>query len=125
MLIESLRWRQREPSILGGGEIGDNALNDHDGVLDATKPAAKSLRWSPGSPFSTICTSDPEAAVEQTSQFGKWCQERPCGLALGFGLVQSHGGANERLQRLFIDLVALMDIDGASGVAFEAGVEEA
>src|SRR5262249_8253924 len=50
---------------------------------------------------------------------------RPCGLALGFGLVQSYGGANERLQRLFIDLVALMDIDGASSVAFEAGVEEA
>src|ERR1700730_5267575 len=39
--------------------------------------------------------------------------------------VQCHGGANERLQRLFIDLVALMDIDGTSGVAFEAGVEEA
>ena len=39
--------------------------------------------------------------------------------------VQRHGGANERLQRLFIDLVALMEIDGAPGVAFEAGVEEA
>ena len=39
--------------------------------------------------------------------------------------VQCHGGANERLQRLFIDLVALMEIDGAPGVAFEAGVEEA
>src|SRR6266516_3259968 len=41
------------------------------------------------------------------------------------GRVPCHGGANERLQRLFIDLVALMDIDGTSGVAFEAGVEEA
>src|ERR1700681_2416616 len=39
--------------------------------------------------------------------------------------VVCHGGANERLQRLFINLVALMDIDGAPGVAFEAGVEEA
>ena len=66
-----------------------------------------------------------EAAVEQTSQFGRLMPEQPCGLALGFGLVQSHGAANERLQRLFIDLVALMDIDGASGVALEAGVEEA
>jgi hypothetical protein len=36
-----------------------------------------------------------------------------------------HGGANERLQRLFINLVALMEIDGTPGVAFEAGVEEA
>src|SRR3979490_3102844 len=39
--------------------------------------------------------------------------------------VQRHGGANERLQRLFINLVALMEIDGTPGVAFEAGVEEA
>jgi hypothetical protein len=47
------------------------------------------------------------------------------GSASSCGLVQRHGGANERLQRLFIDLVALMEIDGTPGVAFEAGVEEA
>src|SRR5262249_11899325 len=46
-------------------------------------------------------------------------------LASGFGRVQRHGGANERLQRPFINLVALMEIDGTPGVAFEAGVEEA
>src|SRR2546426_6703394 len=45
---------------------------------------------------------------------GSWCRR-----------VQCHGGANERLERLFIDLVALMEIDGTPGVAFEAGVEEA
>src|SRR6185503_19719466 len=39
--------------------------------------------------------------------------------------VQRHRGANERLQRLFIDLVAFTDIDGAPHIAFEAGVEEA
>jgi hypothetical protein len=39
--------------------------------------------------------------------------------------VQCHGGANERLQRLFINLVALMEIYGTPHVAFEAGVEEA
>src|SRR5262249_45870477 len=38
--------------------------------------------------------------------------------------IVSQGGANERLQRLSIDLVTLTKIDGASGVAFEAGVEE-
>ena len=47
------------------------------------------------------------------------------GLALGFGLVQCHGGANERLQRLFINLITLMEIDGTPGAAFEAGVEKA
>jgi hypothetical protein len=45
--------------------------------------------------------------------------------AFGFGRIQGHGGANERLQRLLIDLVPLMDIDGAPHIAFEAGVEEA
>src|SRR3984885_13228459 len=39
--------------------------------------------------------------------------------------VQRHGGVNERLQRLFINPVAFMEIDGAPGVAFETGVEEA
>src|SRR6476620_12569588 len=39
--------------------------------------------------------------------------------------VQRHGGANERLQRLFINLVALVDVDRAPDVAFKAGVEEA
>src|SRR3979490_3508419 len=39
--------------------------------------------------------------------------------------VQRHGGANECLQRLLINLVALMEIDGTPGVAVEAGVEEA
>src|SRR5436309_7030656 len=31
--------------------------------------------------------------------------------------VECHGGANERLQRLFIDLVPLVEIDGAPAVA--------
>src|SRR3979490_1716722 len=39
--------------------------------------------------------------------------------------VQCQGGANKRLQRLLINLVALVEIDGTPGVAFEAGVEEA
>ena len=46
-------------------------------------------------------------------------------LASGFGFIHGHGGANESLQRVFIDLVALVEIDGAPGVAFEAGIEEA
>jgi len=39
--------------------------------------------------------------------------------------VQCHGGANERLQRLFINPVALVEINRTPGVAVEAGVEEA
>src|ERR1043166_5217791 len=38
--------------------------------------------------------------------------------------VQCRRLAYERLQRLLIDLVALVKVDGAPGVAFEAGVEE-
>ncbi len=44
---------------------------------------------------------------------------------LGFGLVQGHGGTNERLQRLLVDLLALVEVDGTPGVPLEAGVEEA
>jgi hypothetical protein len=43
---------------------------------------------------------------------------------LRLGLIQRHGGANERLERLLVDLVALMEIDGAPRVSFEARVEE-
>ena len=43
----------------------------------------------------------------------------------GVRRVQCDGGANERLQRPFIDRVPLVQIDGAPGVAFETGVEEA
>ena len=35
--------------------------------------------------------------------------------------VQRHGGANERLQRRLVNLVAVMEIDGTPGVAFTAG----
>jgi hypothetical protein len=38
--------------------------------------------------------------------------------------IRHHGGTNERLQRLFVDLVALVEINGAAGVALEAGVEK-
>src|ERR1044071_4208383 len=41
------------------------------------------------------------------------------------GGVQVHGGADERLEGVFVDLFALLEIDGAARVAFEAGVEEA
>ncbi len=50
---------------------------------------------------------------------------RPCGLAAGRRLVQGHGGPNESLQSLFVQLVAFVEVDGAPGVAFETGIEEA
>ena len=40
-------------------------------------------------------------------------------------LVQRHSGANESLQSIFINLVALTEVDGAPGVAFETRVKEA
>src|SRR3954451_19742940 len=50
-------------------------------------------------------------------------QPRP--LALGFGLVQGYGGANESLQRLLIYLLALVEVDGTPCVPVKTGVEEA
>ena len=47
---------------------------------------------------------------------------RPLG---GRGRVQGHSGANERFERLFINLVTLMEIDSTPGVTRETRVEEA
>ena len=48
------------------------------------------------------------------------------GLRLVLALeIERHCGADEILQGRLIDLVAFMDVDGAPGVALEAGVEEA
>lgn len=43
----------------------------------------------------------------------------------GPGGVERHGGADERLERLLVDLVAPTKVDGPHGVAPEAGVEHA
>ena len=44
---------------------------------------------------------------------------------MALGRVQCNGGANERHEGLFIDLLALLEVDGTPDVALEAGVEEA
>src|SRR5258705_8316869 len=62
---------------------------------------------------------------QERSSSALWCLLRADGASGSLHRnVQCYGGANERLQRLFINLVALMEIDGTPGVAFEAGVEE-
>jgi len=47
------------------------------------------------------------------------------GLDLGSRLVQGNSGANERLQRLLIYLVTLVNVDGTPGVSLKTGIEEA
>src|ERR1700744_403549 len=46
-------------------------------------------------------------------------------LGLVLGLVQCHRGADQRLEGLAVDFLALVDVDRASHVAFKAGVEQA
>src|SRR6516165_3894556 len=46
------------------------------------------------------------------------------GLASASGLVQGHGGANERPQRFLVYLLALVKVDGTPCVPLETGVEE-
>src|SRR3954453_20475968 len=60
----------------------------------------------------------------ESRAFGVPCPWSPR-LAAGWRRVQGHGGPNERLQGLLVQLVALVEIDRAPGVALEAGVEEA
>src|SRR5690348_10499962 len=44
---------------------------------------------------------------------------------LGLFRVVRDGGADQRLERFLVDLVAFMEVDGAPGAAGEAGVEQA
>jgi hypothetical protein len=44
---------------------------------------------------------------------------------LAAGKVESNGGANEFLQRRFVDLVAFADVNGARCFGVKTGVEEA
>src|SRR5437763_5311542 len=46
------------------------------------------------------------------------------GSALSLGGVQGHRGANESLQCLLVDRIALVEIDGAPCVPLETGIEE-
>lgn len=49
-------------------------------------------------------------------------------LTLGFlpgGDIERHGRADQRLESLLVDLVAFVEIDGAPGIALEAGIEQA
>src|SRR5579864_9360733 len=51
-------------------------------------------------------------------------RERATALTSRFGLVQGDGGAKESLQRLRVDLLALVEVDGAPRVPVKTGVEE-
>ncbi len=76
-------------------------------------------------PFRMSCTHEMTGGQLNVHVAGLGSLSRGvCWLLAGSGRVQCHGGADERLERAFIDLVALMDIDGAPRIAFEAGVKE-
>src|ERR1700719_632139 len=77
--------------------------------------AEKSERPSPGSITGTKTVT---LAGSPTNNI------RCSGLALGGGLVQGHGGANESLQRLLVYLLTLVEVDGTPCVPVKAGVEE-
>jgi hypothetical protein len=46
-------------------------------------------------------------------------------ISQGAECVQRHGGSNKSLQCLLVNLLALVEVDGAPGVAIEAGIEQA
>jgi hypothetical protein len=66
------------------------------------------------------------ASCESTVDHGGGlnAEEASRGLAEGLGHVQGNGGANESLQGLLVNAVALAKIDGTSDITLEAGVEE-
>src|ERR1051326_8538176 len=92
------------------------------------------MRRRPGSrapPCRTARRSCSRRAGRQKSRYLLGRSEGgPCGLspfrglALGCGLVQGHGGANESLQRFLVYLLALVEVDGTPCVPVKTGVEE-
>jgi hypothetical protein len=111
---------------------GCNCLNNSAAALDllivgpreeraGSRPRTKHL----GNRRSPTTASQRDAIHVHAVPFSDIRLTPPARSAVGAGRIQCQGGANERLQCLFINLVALMEIDGAPGVAIEAGVEEA
>src|SRR5687767_3049006 len=84
----------------------------------------------PPSRSSSPCGGRPEQTTREDAHESRLRQPLPCGLspfrglALGCGLVQGHGGANESLQRLLVYLLALVEVDGTPCVSVKTGVEE-
>jgi hypothetical protein len=97
-----------------------------------------SLRIVGSSPKAKMCMEEYEllrsgrarrcltTPVSRGSSSAPWSLPRADGASgIAHRNVQCHRGANERLQRFFINPVALMEIDSTPRIAFEAGVEEA
>src|SRR5262249_10551222 len=93
-----------------------------------------------GSPVTFIVSVMPEASrssstsrpvrrrtTRHSKRSSPWPRRGPLRIrpALGCGLVQGHGGANESLQRLLVYLLAFVEVDGTSCVPVKTGVEEA
>ena len=113
----------------GGREMPGNSLKG--GPLALPQSAHASLPMQSAADGRRLCLrvtdfKAPSAASHRRRSSALWSLLRADGASgRSHRRVQCHRGANERLQRLFINLVAFMDIDGAPDVAFEAGVEEA
>src|SRR5512144_2799674 len=89
-----------------------------------------SMCWPMGAGIVTSCRASSASAGEAHSiiviaRTASLLILRPffC-LAARLGLVQGHGGANERLQRFLVDLLAFAEVDGAPRVSLETRVEE-
>src|SRR5437899_883732 len=122
--------RRNRPSRAHPFEAGFAAFVKRDCAATTTPaPSAPRTARCPAQPGNwPACSTQPasRASSSLSASSALWPLPRADGRsASSHRDVQCHGGANERLQRLFIDLVALMEIDGTPGVAFEAGVEEA
>ncbi len=82
----------------------------------------------PGGPYGEFCTGKLGDDRIHLTPKGGTCEEAKTagstGLRLAFTLeIERHCGADEIQQGRLIDLVALMDVDGAPDITVEAGVE--
>src|SRR5439155_17062447 len=93
-----------DPGVEGGAAVGHMTSS-----VVGSQPATAKVTPS-GSRFNS--ESDRAGAASRSRAGG--------GALVADRRIQGNGGANERLEGLVVDLVSLLDDDGAHGVAFEA-----
>src|SRR5215469_5697813 len=95
------------------------------------RSCAQSSALLRGAQPATCCAIATLFLTRYSNEDGDYLQDDPTenvrfrGLGFGSGLVQGHRSANECLQRLLVDLLALVEVDGTPCVPVKTGVEEA
>src|SRR5215813_1249182 len=91
------------------------ALQPADRLILPPQPPPAAVETSIGPPHYPAESTQSDAFVQPSLRARKG-HANSDSLASGSGLIQDHGGADERLQRLLVYLLALVEVDGTPRV---------